>query len=248
MSVCASNWARPSTNQIASTGIVADRREPVRDRRVDRDRVARLEDVLVEADPDLERPAQHVAPFVARVALERVLAGWTRRRPRRSRGGTRRRARRSSSGDPTARPRRAGSGGGWPRAGPAVPAATSCPRRGPGAGDRRRRGDGSAGVRGLRRAPVVEQQLVERDVELGGDRVERADRRVGAAGLDLRDQARRDAQPVGQDAQAQPPAAARPRAGARPSPGSRGGRSAGRAPRGPRSSICPSSRRSGPSA
>ena len=52
--------------------LVADRREAVRDRRVDRDRVARLQDVLVEADPDLEPPAQDVAPLVSRVALERV--------------------------------------------------------------------------------------------------------------------------------------------------------------------------------
>ena len=47
--------------------------------------------------------------------------------------------------------------------------------------------------RRLGRTAIVEQQLVERDVELGGDGVQGADRRVGPAGLDLRDQARRDA-------------------------------------------------------
>ena len=56
ISVWASNWARPSTNQIGLDRLVADRREAMRDRRVDRDRVARLEDVLVEPDPDLEAP------------------------------------------------------------------------------------------------------------------------------------------------------------------------------------------------
>src|SRR3954462_11832822 len=53
-------------------GHVAERREPVRDRRVDRDRVTRLEDVLIEADADLQAAAQEVAPFVARVPLEGV--------------------------------------------------------------------------------------------------------------------------------------------------------------------------------
>ena len=62
------------------------------------------------------------------------------------------------------------------------------------------RGDVGGRRRGLRRL-VVEQQLVERDVELGGDGVQGADRRVGPPGLDVpRDEAGRDAQPLGQGA------------------------------------------------
>ena len=72
MSVWASNWAAAEHEPDRLDRLVADRREPMRDRRVDRDRVARLEDVLVEADADLEPPAQDVAPFVSGVALERV--------------------------------------------------------------------------------------------------------------------------------------------------------------------------------
>ena len=75
------------------------------------------------------------------------------------------------------------------------------PVRGGHRGGRRRRGFG--------RPAVVEQQLVERHVELGGDGVQRADRRVGAPGLDLRDEARRDAEPLGQRPQAQAPGPAR---------------------------------------
>ena len=51
---------------------------------------------------------------------------------------------------------------------------------------------------------VHEQQLVERDAELVRDRVQRADRRLGAAGLDLGDEARRHADDLGQPAQAEP--------------------------------------------
>ncbi len=49
------------------------------------------------------------------------------------------------------------------------------------------------------------EELVERHVERGDDRVERADRGVGLAVLDLRDEARRDADFTGESAYAQPP-------------------------------------------
>src|SRR5439155_14071378 len=50
--------------------LVADRREPMRDGRIDRDRVTRLEHVLLEPDPDLEPTAQDIAPFMTGMALE----------------------------------------------------------------------------------------------------------------------------------------------------------------------------------
>ena len=178
---------------------VARVREPVRDRRVERDRVARLEDVVLEADPDIEPAVEHVAPLVAAVALVRVPRS-TRRQPRTSRkeldvalgaGGQPFPLDARREVDPLARR--------WPAGRP--------PRHGP----RRLRG------RQRRLAAVVEHQLVERHVELGGERVERPDRRVRPPGLDLGDEARRDTQSVGQRRAGSVPARARARATARPS-------------------------------
>jgi len=193
MSVWASNWARPRTNHRLDR-LIADGREAVGDRRVDRDRVAGLQDVLVEADPDLESPGQDVAPFVARVSLERV--GWAGRAtglvrdPQELHPGLRERR------QPL--PQHAGV--------QPDPVAIARPldRRGDGHRAGRRRSGGRGGARDRFAGPaIVEQQLVERHVELGGDRVERAHGRVRAPGLDLGDQARRHPEAVGEDAQGQ---------------------------------------------
>ncbi len=73
----------------------------------------------------------------------------------------------------------------------------------------------AASVRG-RRLGVHEQEAVERDAELRRQRVQRVDRRLRAPGLDLADQAGRDADDLGQPAQAQPAGEPRRRAGGRP--------------------------------
>ena len=168
--------------------LVADGRQPMRDGRIDRDGVAGLEDVLVEADPDLEAAAQDVAPFVTGVPLERVgrtrgaadLVGHVEELD----AGLRHR-RQAFPQDARREPDRVPVAARWTGG-----AAVIVPADG--------RAVGRVGSRGLGWSAVVEQQLVERDVELVGDRVERADRRVGAPGLDLRDQAGRDAEPLGQ--------------------------------------------------
>src|SRR5438874_10226424 len=53
--------------------VVADRAQPVRRRRVERDRRAGAELVLVEANCDAEPPADHVAVLLAAVPHQRVL-------------------------------------------------------------------------------------------------------------------------------------------------------------------------------
>ena len=70
-------------------------------------------------------------------------------------------------------------------------------------------------VRG-RRLGVHEQQDVERDPELRRQRVQRVDRRLGAAGLDLGDQARRHAHDLGQAAAGSGRAPGAPGAAGRP--------------------------------
>src|SRR5262249_1105457 len=59
-------------------GLVADRPEPVRHRGVEGDRVVLADDVLLEADADAERAAEHVAELPTTVAHERVLAARRR--------------------------------------------------------------------------------------------------------------------------------------------------------------------------
>ena len=68
--------------------LAADRPQPVRRRRVEGDRGAGVELVLVEPDAHAERPARDVAVLAAAVRDERVREGTTRRRPDRRRRGT----------------------------------------------------------------------------------------------------------------------------------------------------------------
>ena len=68
-----------------------------------------------------------------------------------------------------------------------------------------------------RRRRLIEEHLVDRDPELRHERVERAHRRLHLARLDLRDRARRELEPAGELAQAEPTAAPN-RAKPRPEP------------------------------
>ena len=137
----------------------------------------------------VERAAQDVAPLLARVALERVgrarlaadlvghveevdVADRLGRQPLPDDAGT----------EPDARPRGRSLHGivRQRRSRAARPALVVRPSA----------AGGGCGVH--------EQQHVERDAELVGQRVQRVDRRLGAAGLDLGDQARRHAEDLGQ--------------------------------------------------
>ncbi len=80
--------------------LVADGREAVRDRRVDRDGVAGLQDVLVEPDPDLKAYRSGRSPIRGPGDAGTRPAGSMLHPPRRSRGGTRCRVPTTWSGAP----------------------------------------------------------------------------------------------------------------------------------------------------
>src|SRR5439155_15316704 len=154
--------------------------------RVEGDRVTRPEDHLLEPDRHAQRAAQDIAPLLSRVTLELVLRA---RRPADLVGhveevDVRDRGRRQPFPD---------DAGGEP---------DHLAIRGPLNGIGRQLDVATRAVGA--RPGVDEQQLVERDPELVGDGVEGADGRLGATGLDLRDQARGDAEALGQATQAQP--------------------------------------------
>ena len=169
-------------------------REAVRRRRREGDRVACLQQVLFEQERHAEATAQHDAVLVACVARERFgRAGRAAhvvddvekldvvvvlsRQPLPAHAGIER------DRPPVVRALH----GAGARGGIVVAAA------------------GAAGPAIEAGVVAVEEQVVDRDLELGGDRIQRADRGLGASGLDLRDQAGRDADPAGQLAQREVP-------------------------------------------
>src|SRR3954453_17760492 len=178
--------------------LVSQRRQAVGDRRIDRDRVARLEDVLVKTDADLEAPAEDVAPLVPRMPLEGIgrarraadLVGHVEELDPRL-GQCRQPLPVNPGGEPNRVPVRGALDGWSSRHGPAHRRLGSCDRGGFG------------------RPPVVEQQLIERHVELRRDGIQRADRRVRTAGLDLGDETRRHSESFRERPKAQAPGLAR---------------------------------------
>ena len=174
---------RPAVEQS-----VRDRRIECRSRRPARARTRRTRSVTPR------RPLDRRTPTPGRRAAGTRAPGWTPRRPRTSRTGS----------------RHSGSIGREPLPDDTRREADDLAIVGAldgvaGAGRQRcGRLDGHDARRPSRCARPVrvdEQQFVERDVELVGDRIQRADRRPRAARLDLGDEARRHPDATGQIAQ-----------------------------------------------
>ena len=176
-------------------------------RRVEADRVARAGAGTrrSRSGPSASRSGR--SPTPGRSAAGTRRPGSTRRRPRTSRGGSRRSGSTRSSGAPRRPPIRAGCSIATRLAAPDRAAASSRtarsarPRLGPGHG----------------RLGVHEEQRVQRDPQLVREGVQRVDRRLRSPGLDLRDQARRDAEHLGEPRRLRPTRRAAPGAGGRPS-------------------------------